>query len=201
MFQAVLPEQGGAFLGLLVNVDLGRLAHPGRLEPFCQRGIRETNSGGLVQVIQHLAQQAVAVQVNRFEIALVEQGFDQAGQEILRGFQGKKSRRLLGVGKTGQLGRHRPEQLHHALAQAAQGDDIGRSAGRKIRLAQRIVIGNRQRSLRDQDEDFFGRDAGIQQVPQALHPGCRFAAACRTLQEQAPLDWAADYVKLVPGKS
>jgi len=105
------------------------------------------------------------------------------------------------MGKTGQLGNHRPKQLDQPLAQPAQGNDVGRPAGREIRLAQRLIVGQGQRSLGHQDKDFFGRDACIEQVQQAPYPGGCFSAACRTLQKQRPFNWAVDYLKLVSGKS
>ncbi len=141
--------------------------------------------------------------MNRFEIPLIEQRFQQASQEILCGFQSKKGGRLLRMSKTSQLRYHRPEQLQQSLAQATQSDDVSRSAGWKIWLAQHLIIRERQRPLGDQDENIFGRDSR-DPINAASGPPRRSSYHCRpdpvetvSLQWGCGLSQAGPWTKLM----
>ena len=61
-----------AILGILVNAGLTFFSNPGLRKTFRNFSIWKTNRCSFVQIIQDLAEQPVAVNGYRFEIALLE---------------------------------------------------------------------------------------------------------------------------------
>ncbi len=146
--------------------------------------IGEADRSGLVQVVEHLAVQAVAVDRDRGkEALLIHQRADDARHVILGRLEGQENRRLVGVGKTGRLGGQRPEQVDHAARQSADCGERDLPARADIGSAQGGLVGCLQGALGGQDEDGIGRNALGEQTAQAFHSDGRLAAAGRPGEE------------------
>lgn len=105
----------------------------------------EISDGGLVEIIQELGVEAVAVDGQGGEVTLFKKRADQVSHEILGAFQGEKGRRLVEVGKTSQVVEDRPVEADHAAGEAAhgqKGDRLTAVGGRSVqKLEVREVIG------------------------------------------------------------
>jgi len=198
--QAVFAEARRAGLRLVVDAHLAFFAAPGRLEPLADFCVREADDGGLVEVFEDLAVEAVAVNDDRLEIALVEQRADQAGHVVLGCLQREEGGREVGVGEAGLLGDERPEEVHHALGQPADGEDGHQAPCVHGRAAKRFVVGGRECALGDEDEDGARRDAGAEQAEQVRDGGGRFAGAGGAFEEELTLDGLCDERELRVGK-
>ena len=87
-----------------------------------------------------------------------------SGQVVLGRLQGEERGRALGMAETGVLDDQRPEEIHGALGQAADGEDGHLPTGGNAGPAQGVVVWCSQRALRHDDEDRITRDAGCKQV-------------------------------------
>ena len=128
-------------------------ASPGGFEPLADLGVGETDHGGLVEVVNDLAVETVAVDGHRLEVALVEEGADQAGHVVLGRLQGEKGGRLVGLAEARLLGDQWPEEVHRLLGQAADGGDGYLPAGSHGRAAEGFVIRRGQRALGHEHQD------------------------------------------------
>ena len=198
--QAVLAEAGGAGLGLVVDAFLAVFASPGCLESLADLGVGEADHSGLVEVVNDLAVEAVAVDGHRLEVALVEEGADQAGHVILSRLQGEESGRLVRLADTRLLGNQWPEEVHRLLGQATDGGDCYLPAGPHGRAAEGFVVRRGQRALGHEHQDRLGADAGVEQVEETPDSSGGLARAGRAFEEDLALDGALDERKLVVGK-
>ena len=162
--QAVFAEVSGAFLGVSVDAHLPGVADPGGVQALADLGIGEANRGGFVEVIDDLAVQAVAVDGDGIEVALLlDHGTHQVRHVVLRRLQGEECWRLVGVGKTCRSGDQRPEELDHALRQPADGNYVDHAAGRRAGGAQGGVVWRGQGALRHDQQDSAAGDAVLHQ--------------------------------------
>jgi len=198
--QAILAEARGAGLGLVVDALLAVFASPGGFEPPADLGVGEADHSGLVEVVNDLAVEAVAVDGHRLEVALGEEGADQAGHVVLGRLQSEKGGRLLGLAEARILGDQRPEEVHRLLGQTADGGDGHLPAGPHGRAAEGFVVRRGQRALGHKHQDRPGADAGVEQVEKTPDPGGGLARAGRAFEEDLALDGALDERELVVGK-
>ena len=111
------------------------------MQALADLGIRKANRGGFVEVIDDLAVQAVAVDGDGIEVALLlDHGTHQVRDIVLRRLQGEECWRLVGAGKTSRFGDQWPEELDHALRQPADGNYVDHAAGNRPRSVQGGVV-------------------------------------------------------------
>ena len=201
MGQAVLAEAGGALLSFVVDAALARFTTPGRLEPPTDLGVGKADHGGLVEVIQNLAVEAVAVNCDGLKVALVEQGAHQAGHIVLGRLQREKGGGSVGMTESALLDHQRPEEINRALGQAADGRDGHLPASADGRAAQRLVVGGGQRALGHDHQNGIGWDARFDQAQEAGHGGGRLARACGSFEEELALDGPLDEGALVVSRN
>jgi hypothetical protein len=101
----------------------------------------------------------------------------------LGAFKGQEDRKLIRVSKTGRLGGQRPEQVEHALRQAAHSEHRNHPTGWRLWLAQSFIIWPGQAALRQQRQAHF-RVAALEQLDVARRVG---AHAARGEQRDRPL--------------
>ena len=195
--QADLAEASGAGLSFVVYPLLALLASPGNLESLPNLGMGEPDHSGLVEVVDDLAVEPVAVDDNGLEVPLIEQGPDQARHVVLGRLQGEEGRRIIRMGKARLLGDQRPEEIDHPLGQAADGEDGHLPAGIDGRPVEGIVVGRGQRALGDDDQNAPGWDARLQQVQKTGDSGGRLPCTCGSLQEEPALNRTLDEHQLV----
>ena len=200
MLQAVGAEEAGAALHVGVDAQLAGFAAPGGGQALGDLLDGEAGQGGLVEVVQHLAVEAVAVDADRLEEALVEERADEVGHVILGGFEGEEGRRFVRLLETGLARDQRPEQVDHAARQPAGGEHADLPARGGLRGAQRVVVRPGQGALRDEDEDVRAGHAGIEQRQHARHARAGLAAAGGAFEEDARAGGLLDDLKLGGGE-
>ena len=195
--QAVVAEAGSTGLGLVVDAFLAVFASPGCFEPLADLGVGEADHSGLVEVVNDLAVETVAVNGHRLEVALVEEGADQAGHVILSRLQGEKGGRLIWLAEARILGDQRPEEIHRLLGQAADGGDCYLPAGPHGRAAEGFVVRRGQRALGREHQDRPGADTRVEQVEETPDTGGGLAGTGWAFQEDLVLNGALDERQLL----
>ena len=183
VFQTKMTELQGTFLHLIVDSQPVRFPDPGGFQTSGNFIDGKPHHRGFVEIIQHLAEDAVGVDHQTFEIAFLEQWADDLGQIVLRGFQRQKLRRSGRVLETGIFAQHGPEQGNTSLCQTAHSEQVDVAAG-KLSRVQQLSIGNAQTALRQQDQDVFTGNPRLQQRLQAGYPRRCFAASGWSAQKE-----------------
>ena len=196
--QAVVAKAHAAFGRFVVDDRLGRVPRPGCLEAGADLGVREADDRRLVEVVENLAVEPVAVDRDAGEIALVEERLDGSRHEVLGGFQREKDRRAGRVGEAGRFCDEGPVEVDHPPGQAAHRQDGDLTAGRRRRASQPFRVRLAKRALGQQHQDVRAGYPGPQQVRETGDRGGGFPSAGRTFEEDAPrsggrpatVDWA-----------
>ena len=143
---------------------------------------RKADRGGLVQVVDDLADQPRAGDGDTVKGPIKDEWIDDAVHVVLGRLQRQKVRRAIGP-ETSGFSYQRPEELQCPTGEPADGGDGDHAARRRFAGAQRFVIRGRQGPLRNQDQDLLAGDAFSEQVIQTAHTQCSFARTGRTGQE------------------
>ena len=126
---------------------------PGGLQPFADEGVRDADGGGFVEIVDDLAEKAIAVDGEGVEIAFFKQRGNEVSHVILRGFQGEKGWLIVGVLETGLSGDQGPEELDGAAGDTTQGCNGRQAAVGQVWAFHGLVVGEGEGALRDEDED------------------------------------------------
>ena len=140
--ETVCAEPLGAFLRFVIDPRLRRLADPRGFQAAGNLGVREADDRSLVEVVKELTVETIALDLDRIEIACVEERPDDTRRVILRCFQRQEDRRAIGRHEPGRRCHARPEQLHHALSKAAKRHDCNLAAPRHGRRRDASVYGD-----------------------------------------------------------
>jgi len=200
MLQAVKAEAGGAFLGVSIDPALARVPTPGPRQALPYLSIWKTYRCGLVQVVQHLTVQPIAVDSDRGKETLIHQRADEARHVILGRFKGQEDRRLRGVGETAGFCSQRPKQVHHAAGEATDSSKRDLPARANFRGMKGFLVGLLQGALGGEDEYGIGRLTRGKEHPQAFHPDRGLAAASRTGEEYPVRGWEREDFALGGGQ-
>ncbi len=185
VLQTEAAKGGGAGLHIAVDALLHRFIPGSSPQPIADGEVVETDHSRLVEVVEHLAVDAVAIDLQRIEATVAQQRLHDARHVVLGGLHGQEDRLPLGLGEAGLPGDQRPEQLHHPLRQPPHGGHDDRRAGCQRRIAERLPVGPDEGPLRQQHQDRVGAHAGLKQTAQAMHRGGRLAGAGGAAHEQA----------------
>jgi len=81
-----------------------------------------------------------------------------------------------------------PEEIHHAPRQRADRGEGDQAAGAQLRGVTGLVVGQRQRPLRREDQDVVGRRAVRDQPVQPRRSRRRLARPCRPCDKELPVE-------------
>ena len=198
--QAILAEAAGGLLRVAVDTQLALVAHPCPVQASADLRVWKANHGSLVEVVDDLAVDAVAIDGHRLEVAVLQQRADDPRHVILRGLQCQEDRRVVRLGETGLSADQRPEQLDTAPRQAACGDQRRDAARPQPGAPQRLAVRPGQRPHRRHHQDRAGRDAALHQVQQPLHARGGLARAGRPIEEDGAVEGRSADGPLGPGQ-
>src|SRR5215212_4449772 len=72
VLQTILAKTAGTILCVGIDASLGRVAIIGRIQSFCNLRMWEANYRSLVEVVQNLRIESIAIHRHRFEISLIQ---------------------------------------------------------------------------------------------------------------------------------
>ncbi len=151
IFETVAAKAAGAVLRICVDAALNGFAKVGGIQPGADFAVRKADNGSLVEIINNLRIEPVAVNRHRFKIAFFQQRAHDFCHVILSSFERQKLRRLIGVSEPGSLGGQRPEGFAHAPRQPAERGRSDLAAGSAFRAVEQVKIRLLQQSLRRQN--------------------------------------------------
>ena len=153
VLKAIVAETDRAILHVHVNASLGRVPDEGRVQPRADLGVGEANRRRLVQVVEDLGVEPVAVDGEGLEVACIQQRPDQVGHVVLGCLQSEEDGRSFRVGKAGGCSNQGPEEVAHAAGETADRRRRGISAGPAFRAVEPGKVRLLQGPLRSEQED------------------------------------------------
>ena len=152
----------------------------GQLEPRIRRVDRQALQRRLVEVVQHLADDAAALDAHAIKRALADRVVDEGRHVVLASFQREEGRLLRGRAETGLARNERPVEFDCLLGEAGEGGDAHRGAARHVAATQRFVVGRGEGTLWHQHENVVATHAFLaQQVPEMVDGSRGLARAKR----------------------
>jgi hypothetical protein len=137
--------------------------------------VRKAHDRRFVQVVDDLGIEPVAVNRDRFEVALVQKRADEVGHVVLRSFQGEEDRGLIRVGKARGLSAQGPEQIAHAAGETTHRGRSGIAARAALRAGEQVEVRLLERPLRGEHKDRVARDTGLEKRAEAQYAGSGLA--------------------------
>ena len=134
---------------------------------------------GLVQIVQHLADDAAALNADAIKIGLSNGAVHKARHVILAGLQVEKGRFARRVAKFGGGSQQGPVERERVARQPSQRGNVHWRPRRRPWPAQRVVIGLGQRALRHQHQNLVAARALLAQQPLNALDGQRGLAGAK----------------------